>query len=151
MSDGAWPVINAAARFGLTIAGKLDDAEYASEYNNGVEALRRGLTDFDASLQNDPDWRKYPERSAKTEQTLWNQVDQQTKNPRAKNDLTAAWQQMRDSHYSTILDTSNAVRIKTYHADLVKRMDGREKDVEAGRLTAAEAEAANAADLKQAE
>ena len=87
---------NAFANLGFTIAGKLDDAEVASEYNNGMENLRRGLTQFDLSLEQNPDWRKYPEMAAQKENELWQQVDQTTKNPRAKNALQDQWQAMRD-------------------------------------------------------
>jgi hypothetical protein len=134
----------------MTIFGKLDDAERASEYNNGVETLRRGLTQFDLSLDQNPDWRKYPELAAQKENELWATVDQSTKHQGAKNDLQQTWQQMRDQHLASIGDISNRVRIKTYHADLVKRIDQREKDVEAGTITAAEAAAANEKDLKAA-
>jgi hypothetical protein len=141
---------NAVTNLVFTVAGKLDDAEKASEYNNGVETLRRGLTQFDLSLDQNPDWRKYPELAAQKENELWQQVDQATKHQGAKNELQQTWQQMRDAHLGAIGNISNNVRIKMYHADLVKRIDQREKDVEAGTITAAEAASANDADLKAA-
>lgn len=141
---------NAVVNLGATIFGKLDDAQRASEYNNGVENLRRGLTQFDLSLEQNPDWQKYPELAAQKENELWAQVDQATKHQGAKNDLQQTWQQMRDQHLGTIGNISNRVRVGQYHADLVKRIDQREKDVEAGTITAAEAAAANDADLKAA-
>ena len=157
MSDGFYPSPGAVRELtrsivglGFTIAGKLDDAEKASEYNNGLEFLRKGLSQFDLELQQNPDWRKYPELALKRENDLWQQVDQMTKHQGAKNDLQTTWQEMRARHFDAVGTISNQVRVKQYHAGLVERINGREKDVEAGTLTAAEADAANEADLKSA-
>lgn len=146
MSD----LFSSVMKFGNTLQSKLDQAEYSSEYNNGMETLRRGLTEFDLQLEKNPDWRKYPELATQKENELWQQVDKSTSHQGAKNDLQTTWQQMRDQHLAKIGDLSNRVRISTYHADLVKRMDGRQKDVEAGTLSAIDAQKANDADLKQA-
>ena len=139
---------NAVVNLGATIFGKLDDAQRASEYNNGVETLRRGLTQFDLSLEQNPDWQKYPELAAQKENELWAQVDQATKHQGAKNDLQQTWQQMRDQHLGTIGNISNRVRVSQYHGAAVARYDSLEKQVDAGTVTEAQASAQMERDMK---
>jgi hypothetical protein len=138
------------ADLGMTIAGKLDDAEKASEYMNGYDTLRRGLAKFDAQLETDPDWQSYPEKADKAENELWTQVEKATRHQGAKNDLEQTFVQMRDSHYQEILGIQNRVRSRTLFADLVKRIDSRAKEVQQGIISAAQAEALDSSDLTQA-
>ena len=139
---------NAVTGFVGTVAEKIDDAEAASEYNNGLEVLRRGLTDFDLSLAQDPDWRSYPEKAAKKENDLWTQVDKTVKHQGAKNQLQSKWQEMREDHYARIGSISNEVRIRQYAGDLAARADGRLQDVLDGKISSAEATSRNEADYK---
>ena len=155
MSDGFRPspgavgdLGNAVVNLTGTILGKLDDAQRASEYHNGVETLRRGLTEFDLQLEQNPEWQKYPELAQQKENELWAQVQTNTKHQGALNDLQQTWQQMRDSHYAAIGNISNRVRVSQYHGDAVARYDSLEKQVEAGTMTEANASSQMEGDMK---
>ena len=139
---------NAVVNLTGTILGKLDDAQRASEYHNGVETLRRGLTEFDLQLEQNPEWQKYPELAQQKENELWAQVQTNTKHQGALNDLQQTWQYMRDSHYQAIGNISNRVRVSQYHGDAVARYDSLEKQVEAGTMTEANASSQMEGDMK---
>jgi hypothetical protein len=88
---------SALANLGLMIAGKLDQAELASQYNNGQEILRRNLNQFELNLQSDPNWREYPSKLAAAESDWWAQIDSVVKHQGAKNALQEWWMTARDS------------------------------------------------------
>jgi len=133
---------------GLTIFGKLDEAERKSEYYNGYETLRKGLSNFDLTLEGDNDWRSYGEKASQEEDRLWQTVDQQVKHQGAKNDLELTWMQMKASHQQHLQDITERVRNRNLNADLVKRIDSRAKEVQIGTMSAAEAQARDAQELK---
>jgi hypothetical protein len=135
---------------GMAIGNKLDQAEYNSEYNNGLEYVRREIAKFNQGLDQNPDYTNYGKMWSEKENVLTTYIDQNIKNTHAKNDLMATWQQMRDSQEENIYSISNGVRVKTYYADLVRRGDGRYKDVTEGTLSADDAIKASEIDLKQA-
>lgn len=112
---------NALQGLAFQVAGKLDQAEAASEYNNGLEILKRGLTRFDQSLATNQDWQKYPDLAAKAEDQLQKEAFAAVKNQTALNNLQTAWTSMRDSHLASVAGMQDSMRTNILYGDFTKR------------------------------
>ena len=102
---------NAAVGLGLDIVSTLLSAEERMQYNAGVEAIDRGITNFDSLLKQDPNWQSYTDKAAKAEEEIWENLEPEITNVGAKNNLYAYMQKKRSQHLSNISDYQTQQRI----------------------------------------
>jgi hypothetical protein len=101
----------AVVGFGVEMGTSLLNAEERMQYNAGMEAIDRGITNFDSLLKQDPEWQTYTDKAAAAEEDIWNNVEQGVTNIGAKNKLYAYMQQKRSQHLENISSYQTTQRV----------------------------------------
>ena len=86
---------------GMDVADKLYQADATSQYLSAFARLRKGMSDFDAQLQMNPDWQQYGELTQENDTKLFDDISQGIKNPLAKNQFIQEATQLKASHYES--------------------------------------------------
>ena len=78
-------------KLGMTIYGKLDEAEATSEYQSGQLRLEKMMNQFDQSLSQDPEYDTWGDKNTKAMSDSWDAATKSVKNPKAFNALNEWW------------------------------------------------------------
>ena len=78
-------------KLGMTIYGKLDEAEATSEYQSGQLRLEKMMNQFDQSLSQDPEYDTWGDKNTKAMSDSWDAATKSVKNPKALNALNEWW------------------------------------------------------------
>jgi hypothetical protein len=78
-------------KLGMTIYGKLDEAEATSEYQSGQLRLEKMMNQFDQNLSQDPEYDTWGDKNTKAMSDSWDLATKSVKNPKAFNALNEWW------------------------------------------------------------
>ena len=102
--------ISSAENLGLTIAGKLYDAESSVQYSAAMNTATLGLNDLYNQLQSNQDTESYPDLMQKAEQQIQDKISPLLKNPDAKNRFGQAWESLKTQNVIKVENLAMSVR-----------------------------------------
>jgi hypothetical protein len=110
-------------KLGMTIYGKLDEAEATSEYNSGQLLLEKQMNAFDQQLSQDPNIDQWGDKNTKAMSDAWDQTTKSIKNPKAFNALNDWWVSQKISRDKNINGRVIAARINRLAGTLQSNLD----------------------------